>query len=393
LTFGIPSQFSADGSKFPNASGIIPGEALAALSSGEYLGLISLSGNQIQIYGHAVSPLWNATVPATMAAGNVITANAIIPIVGWSTFQSTYTSGQQGLSVGDITATSSTSCPSGTLLADGTAISRTTYGELFTKVGTTYGVGDGSTTFNLPNYSGIFLRGVGTQTIGGIVYTGALGTKQNDQMQGHRHRYYAGNTGGGSLNLSPYSGAILQNQDLTATNGPVMEAITDGTNGTPRLGTQNQPANIGVNYCIRTSSALIYGSFSGYYTNTQTDSLVVNRPTVPGISSGNIDTFSVSYGTTNSTTSCSASPCSYLDQIGTAVTSMTRSGVGAYSMNLARTYTKLKCNLSLNNAAGNIGLIYNGMSCSSCSGFAFNTYNNGPAASDSAGTLLCQGSY
>lgn len=43
------------------------------------------------------------------------------------------------------------SAPSGTLLCDGTAVSRTTYADLFTAIGTTYGSGDGSTTFNLPD--------------------------------------------------------------------------------------------------------------------------------------------------------------------------------------------------------------------------------------------------
>lgn len=44
--------------------------------------------------------------------------------------------------------------PGGWLLADGTPISRTTYAALFAVIGTTYGVGDGSTTFNLPNMQG-----------------------------------------------------------------------------------------------------------------------------------------------------------------------------------------------------------------------------------------------
>lgn len=43
--------------------------------------------------------------------------------------------------------------PEGFLICDGSAISRTTYADLFAVIGTTYGTGDGSTTFNLPNYS------------------------------------------------------------------------------------------------------------------------------------------------------------------------------------------------------------------------------------------------
>lgn len=44
--------------------------------------------------------------------------------------------------------------PSGYLLCDGSAVSRTTYADLFTAIGTTYGTGDGSTTFNVPNIKG-----------------------------------------------------------------------------------------------------------------------------------------------------------------------------------------------------------------------------------------------
>lgn len=49
--------------------------------------------------------------------------------------------------------------PSGWLDADGSAVSRTTYAALFSAIGTTFGVGDGSTTFNLPDMRGEFPRG------------------------------------------------------------------------------------------------------------------------------------------------------------------------------------------------------------------------------------------
>jgi microcystin-dependent protein len=44
--------------------------------------------------------------------------------------------------------------PNGWLLCDGSAVSRTTYARLFSAIGTTYGAGNGSTTFNLPNFKG-----------------------------------------------------------------------------------------------------------------------------------------------------------------------------------------------------------------------------------------------
>ena len=51
--------------------------------------------------------------------------------------------------------------PSGWLACDGAAISRTTYADLFTAIGTNFGVGDGSTTFNVPNANGRMRVGVG----------------------------------------------------------------------------------------------------------------------------------------------------------------------------------------------------------------------------------------
>ena len=54
--------------------------------------------------------------------------------------------------------------PTGWLLAAGSAVSRTTYATLFAAIGTTYGAGDGSTTFNLPDFRGVFPKGTGTTT-------------------------------------------------------------------------------------------------------------------------------------------------------------------------------------------------------------------------------------
>ena len=63
------------------------------------------------------------------------------------------------LPIGTILPYSSTTVPSGFMICDGRAISRTTYSDLFAIIGTTYGTGDGSTTFNLPNIKGRTLVG------------------------------------------------------------------------------------------------------------------------------------------------------------------------------------------------------------------------------------------
>lgn len=119
---------------------------------------------------------------------------------------------------------------------------------------------------------------------------------------------------------------------------------------------------------------VIVGSFQGYNET-------------PGTS--RVETFSVSYGTTNATTVCSASPCSYLDQIGNAVTSITRSGTGTYSLNTSKTYSKLKCQVGY--VPGASWGSQNVINCSNCNTQSFQTVTTAPALADSFGTLICQG--
>lgn len=102
----------------------------------------------------------------------------------------------------------------------------------------------------------------------------------------------------------------------------------------------------------------------------------------------NVETFSVSYGTTNATTVCSASPCSYLDQIGNAVTSITRTSQGLYSLNTSKAYSKLKCTI---NARSSILLVAGSVRCENCSSVQLVTDNTSGSSADSYGTILCQG--
>lgn len=87
------------------------------------------------------------------------------------------------------------SVPAGFLLCDGSALSRTTYAALFSAIGTTWGVGDGSTTFNLPDArrrTSIGSGGTGTGTIGNAV--GDTGGEENHtltvgEIPSHTHQY------------------------------------------------------------------------------------------------------------------------------------------------------------------------------------------------------------
>ena len=64
--------------------------------------------------------------------------------------------------VGSIQMYAGSSEPTGWLMCDGRAVSRTKYSKLFEVIGTTYGSGDGSTTFNLPDMRNLFVVGAGS---------------------------------------------------------------------------------------------------------------------------------------------------------------------------------------------------------------------------------------
>jgi phage-related tail fiber protein len=81
----------------------------------------------------------------------------------------------------------------GYLKCNGGAISRTTYANLYAAIGTTYGVGDGSTTFNLPELRGEFIRGLDDSR--GIDAGRALGSAQSGQNLDHTHVASAGSNG------------------------------------------------------------------------------------------------------------------------------------------------------------------------------------------------------
>jgi len=162
------------------------------------------------------------------------------------------------LPAGTIIMFGSTTAPTGWMIADGSAVSRSTYSALFAVIGTTYGAGDESSTFNLPDFRGVFPKGAGTTDraagvdASGNHYSGALGDYSQDKMQGHWHKQMDNNGAGGSTlwgyqiwsgNRSPN----LNDEGFNAIGGPK----SDGTNGIPRTGHTTEPQSLGVNFIIK----------------------------------------------------------------------------------------------------------------------------------------------
>jgi microcystin-dependent protein len=134
---------------------------------------------------------------------------------------------------GSVVDFAGSSAPSGWLLCAGQAVSRTTYADLFTAIGTTFGVGDGSTTFNLPDLRGRVVAGKddmnGTAasrlTTGGSGINGAsLGASGGTQthtlitaeMPAHTH---SGGIAGGTEGLISTGGSSIGNTDSTGGGG------------------------------------------------------------------------------------------------------------------------------------------------------------------------------
>lgn len=153
---------------------------------------------------------------------------------------------------GAVTFFARNSAPAGWLKANGAAVSRTTYAALFSAIGTTFGVGDGSTTFNLPDLRGEFPRG--WDDARGVDSARVFGSAQTDAFQGHWHNiqtsptvYQVGWDGGGGAG----SGNLRADGSPTTPYPYATSTLTNGTNGTPRTASETRPTNIALLACIK----------------------------------------------------------------------------------------------------------------------------------------------
>lgn len=123
-----------------------------------------------------------------------------------------------GVPTGAVEYFAMAAAPSGWLAADGSAVSRTTYVNLFVAISTTFGAGDGSTTFNLPDLRGEFVRGYDNSR--GVDSGRVFGSSQVDMLKSHTHTY-------------AYTHPVTSGGNVQAGNGvPPQDANTGATGGT-----------------------------------------------------------------------------------------------------------------------------------------------------------------
>jgi microcystin-dependent protein len=192
---------------------------------------------------------WTSGETVTPAKLNSAAAPTVVVADGEVTVAKLAAAVQQLLvPAGAVQAFAMNSAPTGWLAADGTAVSRSTYAALFAAISTTYGAGDGSTTFALPDLRGIFVRGSGSQTISGITYNKTFAAKEGDAFQGHQHAvtHDAQKLIGPVHTIAGGFGAESVPASIQIGN-----PTTDGANGTPRTASETRPANIAMLYCIK----------------------------------------------------------------------------------------------------------------------------------------------
>ncbi len=179
----------------------------------------------------------------------------------------------QGVPTGSVFCMAVVSIPSGYLECNGDAVSRSTYSALFAVIGTAYGSGNGSSTFNLPDLRGEFVRGVDRGR--GVDSGRNIATSQGSQNAQHNHSasasssssvsdpghfhnllYNNGSFGGSSGAVTPRGSSTpstpgISNRISTKTTGISVSTSTSVSIGN-QGGNESRPRNIAMMYIIKT---------------------------------------------------------------------------------------------------------------------------------------------
>ena len=204
--------------------------------------LLSQSGSDKNVTGailkaYTTPVISNAT---ESASGIVELATAAETIAGSDATRATHPAGVKAAiyaaHTGQVGFFAMTTPPAGWLKADGAAVSRTTYAALFAAIGTTYGAGNGVSTFNLPQLGGEFIRCLDNGR--GVDAGRVLGSWQEDAFKSHTHdlpREYDGNQDMMSLIGTTNSDEGISSLSKTGSTG----------------GTETRPRNVALLACIK----------------------------------------------------------------------------------------------------------------------------------------------
>jgi microcystin-dependent protein len=208
---------------------------------------IDVAGNA-NISGNLNAAKYQTSAPSSPVTGQIwIDSDASASVINTNDFLLKADFDLQSIPIGGVTQYAGATSPSANwAICDGTAVSRTTYATLFARIGTTYGVGNGTTTFNLPNVKGKVIAGLdSTQTeFDALAETGGAKTHTltSAEMPSHTHIQ---NAHGHVVSANSFAG------DLEITMGPVggdgnkysvSDSINDASSTTANIYARNTTA-------------------------------------------------------------------------------------------------------------------------------------------------------
>jgi microcystin-dependent protein len=168
----------------------------------------------------------------------------------------------QTVPTGTVSAFAGSTAPTGYALCDGSAVNRTSQAALFGVIGTTYGAGDGSTTFNLPDLKGRVVAGMGESLLGatpdtlgednGLIANTKTHTLTEAEMPSHQHKT-DGTDSGDNHAVRRGADAIIDgtSQSVSADDAYYKSGSLTGTAGSGQAHNNVQPTII-LNYIIKT---------------------------------------------------------------------------------------------------------------------------------------------
>jgi microcystin-dependent protein len=204
-----------------NASAAIAGTKLAFTPAGGVAATTVQAA--IEELDTEKAPIASPTFTGTPAAPTA-TAGTNTTQLATTAFVATAVNAIASVPSGSVSWFAGSTAPSGYLSCDGSAISRTTYATLFAAISTTHGAGNGSTTFNIPDLRGEFIRGVDGGR--GVDSGRAFASAQSGAIGSHSHLIDLYNAGGGAYQA--------QQQGSNSFTGTTSTGATGGTETRPR---------------------------------------------------------------------------------------------------------------------------------------------------------------
>lgn len=140
--------------------------------------------------------------------------------------------------VGTVIAFAAESVPNGYLLCDGSAVSRSAYAQLFAVIGTIYGAGDGSSTFNVPDLRARYIEGQNASPVGSVWEAG---------LPDHQHKIYIESNRGWNGIVKPGG------SDMTSMDVAYVYHSTWASESNPIYGRSDtvQPPAVTMRFCIK----------------------------------------------------------------------------------------------------------------------------------------------